>query len=221
MTEWASTPAIEVDNLSIRYGSVQAVETVSFAVREGQQLTLLGPSGCGKTSTLRAVAGLETPTSGVIRAGGKPIYDSTLGINVPTEQRGMSMVFQSYAIWPHMTVFDNVAYGLRVALAVPNRPSTFVEDVHAHPSPEFAAPPATRAGRIAQCKAGDDVGSPADAGEVDIALDPAVDVIVAVRGQRAAGRENGPKRAKDRACVPARDPPSRRAPDIWRWCRTQ
>ncbi|MGD9806866.1 MAG: ABC transporter ATP-binding protein, partial [Hyphomicrobiaceae bacterium] len=77
-------------------------------------LTLLGPSGCGKTSTLRAVAGLETPTSGVIRVGGKPIYDSRLGANVPAERRGMSMVFQSYAIWPHMTVFDNVAYGLRV-----------------------------------------------------------------------------------------------------------
>jgi ABC-type Fe3+/spermidine/putrescine transport system ATPase subunit len=114
MTEAASTPAIEVENLSIRYGNVTAVETVSFAVREGQQLTLLGPSGCGKTSTLRAIAGLETPTSGIIRIGGKPIYDSSLGVNVPAEQRGMSMVFQSYAIWPHMTVFDNVAYGLRV-----------------------------------------------------------------------------------------------------------
>lgn len=114
MTGPTSTPAIEVENLSIRYGSVVAVETVNFAVPEGQQLTLLGPSGCGKTSTLRAVAGLETPISGVIRVGGKAIYDSTLGVNVPTEQRGMSMVFQSYAIWPHMTVFDNVAYGLRV-----------------------------------------------------------------------------------------------------------
>ena len=114
MTAPASTPAIEVENLSIRYGSVIAVETVSFAVPEGQQLTLLGPSGCGKTSTLRAVAGLETPTSGVIRIDGKPIFDSKQGVNVPAEQRGMSMVFQSYAIWPHMTVFDNVAYGLRV-----------------------------------------------------------------------------------------------------------
>jgi iron(III) transport system ATP-binding protein len=117
MTAPASIPAIEVENLSIRYGSVTAVETVSFAVRQGQQLTLLGPSGCGKTSTLRAVAGLETPTAGVIRIAGKPIYDSKQGVNVPAEQRGMSMVFQSYAIWPHMTVFDNVAYGLRVRKA--------------------------------------------------------------------------------------------------------
>jgi iron(III) transport system ATP-binding protein len=114
MTAPASTSAIEVESLSIRYGNVTAVETVSFTVSEGQQLTLLGPSGCGKTSTLRAVAGLETPTSGIIRVGGKPIFDSKQGVNVPAEQRGMSMVFQSYAIWPHMTVFDNVAYGLRV-----------------------------------------------------------------------------------------------------------
>jgi iron(III) transport system ATP-binding protein len=106
--------AIEVENLSIHYGNVSAVEEVSFSVAAGQQLTLLGPSGCGKTSTLRAVAGLEKPTAGAIRIAGRAMFDSTRGINVPAEQRGMSMVFQSYAIWPHMTVFDNVAYGLRV-----------------------------------------------------------------------------------------------------------
>jgi ABC-type Fe3+/spermidine/putrescine transport system ATPase subunit len=109
-----SVPAIEVERLSIRYGSVAAVDTVSFAVSPGQQLTLLGPSGCGKTSTMRAVAGLEKPSSGVVRVGGRPMFDAATGTNVPAEQRGMSMVFQSYAIWPHMTVFDNVAYGLRV-----------------------------------------------------------------------------------------------------------
>src|SRR6185503_3088160 len=109
-----SAPAIAVENLSIRYGTVTAVETISFTVDAGQQLTLLGPSGCGKTSTLRAVAGLERPTSGAIRIGGRAVYDRAAGINVRTEQRGMSMVFQSYAIWPHMTVFENVAYGLRV-----------------------------------------------------------------------------------------------------------
>jgi iron(III) transport system ATP-binding protein len=110
----SGAPAIEVANLSIRYGSVTAVESVSFAVEAGHQLTLLGPSGCGKTSTMRAVAGLEKPTSGGIRIGGRTIFDSAKGVNIPAEQRGMSMVFQSYAIWPHMTVFDNVAYGLRV-----------------------------------------------------------------------------------------------------------
>jgi iron(III) transport system ATP-binding protein len=114
MSQTASAPAIEVEKLSIRYGGVTAVETVSFVVQPGQQLTLLGPSGCGKTSTLRAVAGLETPTAGTIRINGKAVYDAQRGIAVPAEQRGMSMVFQSYAIWPHMTVFDNVAYGLRV-----------------------------------------------------------------------------------------------------------
>ena len=114
MQNQPSAPAIEVEDLSIRYGQVTAVGGISFSAASGQQLTLLGPSGCGKTSTLRAVAGLERPTSGAIRIGGKTVYDSGKNVNVPAEQRGMSMVFQSYAIWPHMTVFENVAYGLRV-----------------------------------------------------------------------------------------------------------
>jgi len=111
MTE---APHIEVERLDIRYGSVLAVRGVSFEVRAGEQLTLLGPSGCGKTTTLRAIAGLERPSAGAIRIGGQTVYSSTQGVNVPAEKRGLSMVFQSYAIWPHMTVFDNVAYGLRV-----------------------------------------------------------------------------------------------------------
>ncbi len=110
----ATRAHIEVENLEVRYGSVTAVEGVSFEVRPGEQLTLLGPSGCGKTTTLRAIAGLERPTSGAIRIGGNSVYASAARINVPAEKRGLSMVFQSYAIWPHMTVFDNVAYGLRV-----------------------------------------------------------------------------------------------------------
>ena len=83
-------------------------------MRWGEHLTLLGPSGCGKTITLRAIAGLEQPSAGEIRIGGQVVYSSTQRVNVPAEKRGVSMVFQSYAIWPHMTVFDNVAYGLRV-----------------------------------------------------------------------------------------------------------
>ncbi|MBV8792033.1 MAG: ABC transporter ATP-binding protein [Pseudolabrys sp.] len=110
-------PHIEVENLEIRYGGVQAVRGVSFSVMPGEQLTLLGPSGCGKTTTLRAVAGLEQPSAGEIRIDGKPVYSSAGRINVPAEKRGLSMVFQSYAIWPHMSVFDNVAYGLRVRKA--------------------------------------------------------------------------------------------------------
>jgi len=105
---------IEVKDLVVRYGHVTAVAGVSFSVRPGEQLTLLGPSGCGKTTTLRAVAGLEPPTSGEIVIGGTPVFSSAKRINVLAERRGLSMVFQSYAIWPHMTVFDNVAYGLRV-----------------------------------------------------------------------------------------------------------
>jgi ABC-type Fe3+/spermidine/putrescine transport system ATPase subunit len=105
---------IEVENLEIHYGPVAAVGPVSFTVMPGQQVTLLGPSGCGKTTTLRAIAGLERPSAGTIRIGGQTVYASANGINVPAEKRGLSMVFQSYAIWPHMTVFENVAYGLRV-----------------------------------------------------------------------------------------------------------
>lgn len=105
---------IEVDALRIQYGPVVAVHDVSFAVQPGEQLTLLGPSGCGKTTTLRALAGLERPSSGTIRIGGRVVYSSAQHIDIPAEKRGLSMVFQSYAIWPHMTVFDNVAYGLRV-----------------------------------------------------------------------------------------------------------
>ena len=105
---------IEVKDLVIRYGEAVAVNGVSFTVDRGEHVTLLGPSGCGKTTTLRAIAGLEQPASGSIRIDGHAMYDASERRNIPTEQRGVSMVFQSYAVWPHMTVFDNVAYGLRV-----------------------------------------------------------------------------------------------------------
>src|SRR5262249_54280688 len=105
---------IEVNDLVIRYGDMVAVNGVSFEVGRGEHVTLLGPSGCGKTTTLRAIAGLEQPVSGSIRIDGQAMYDAAQRRNIPTEQRGVSMVFQSYAVWPHMTVFDNVAYGLRV-----------------------------------------------------------------------------------------------------------
>jgi iron(III) transport system ATP-binding protein len=114
MQDSALTPEIEVEDLVVRYGAVAAVGPVSFTVELGEQLTLLGPSGCGKTTTLRAIAGLERPSAGAIRIRGETMYDEAHGINLPAERRGLSMVFQSYAIWPHMTVFENVAYGLRV-----------------------------------------------------------------------------------------------------------
>jgi len=105
---------LEVDGIAVRYGPVVAVDDVSFRVERGEHLTLLGPSGCGKTTTLRAIAGLETPSAGRIVIDGAPVCDVAARHNVPPEKRGLSMVFQSYAIWPHMTVFENVAFGFRV-----------------------------------------------------------------------------------------------------------
>lgn len=105
---------VDVRDLVVKYGEVTAVSGVSLQIKAGEFLTLLGPSGCGKTTILRAIAGLERPTSGTIEIDGRIVYSSKEGIDVPAESRNMSMVFQSYAIWPHMTVFENVVYGLRV-----------------------------------------------------------------------------------------------------------
>ena len=112
---------IDVENLTVRYGTAAAVAGVSFKVRPGEQLTLLGPSGCGKTTTLRAIAGLERPSAGLIRIGGATVYSSDEGVNVPAEKRGLSMVFQSYAIWPHMSVYQNAAFPLQVRRHKPDR----------------------------------------------------------------------------------------------------
>jgi ABC-type Fe3+/spermidine/putrescine transport system ATPase subunit len=105
---------IEVRDLWVSYGGDPVVKGVSFTIPRGQQLSLLGPSGCGKTTTLRCIAGLETPLSGEILIDGETVYSSTRGINVATEKRQLSLMFQSYAIWPHMTVRQNVAYALKV-----------------------------------------------------------------------------------------------------------
>jgi iron(III) transport system ATP-binding protein len=94
---------------------VHAVDGISLSIESGKLITLLGPSGCGKTTTLRCLAGLERPESGRIVIGNKTMFDSDAGIFVPASDRGIGMVFQSYAIWPHMTVFENVAFPLRVA----------------------------------------------------------------------------------------------------------
>ena len=91
------------------------VRDVSFELRPGTFFTLLGPSGCGKTTTLRCVAGLERPDAGLISVEDRVLFDSARGVSVPLNQRGIGMVFQSYAIWPHMTVFENIAFPLRVA----------------------------------------------------------------------------------------------------------
>ena len=109
-----SDPRIEVSGLTVRYNDVVAVNNIDFAIQPGELVTLLGPSGCGKTTTLRAIAGLEDPSAGVIRLNNETVYSSAQRRNIPSEKRGLSMVFQSYAIWPHMTVAENVAYGLNV-----------------------------------------------------------------------------------------------------------
>ncbi|MDQ7858858.1 MAG: ABC transporter ATP-binding protein [Armatimonadota bacterium] len=104
-----------LEGLSKAYGAVWAVRDVSLAVADGEFVTLLGPSGCGKTTTLRMVAGFIRPTAGRIVLDGRLLSAVEGHVMVPPERRGMGMVFQSYAVWPHMTVFDNVAYPLRVA----------------------------------------------------------------------------------------------------------
>ncbi len=96
-------------------GRVLAVNDISFRVKEGELFTLLGPSGCGKTTTLRSVAGLESPDRGTIRVDGNTLYADDRGVNVPANRRKLGMVFQSYAIWPHMTVYKNVSFPLEVA----------------------------------------------------------------------------------------------------------
>jgi iron(III) transport system ATP-binding protein len=110
---------IGIDNLRVRFdsdkGVVDAVQGVTINVKAGEFYTLLGPSGCGKTTTLRCLAGLETPTGGSITIGGTVVHDSERGLTVPTHKRDIAMVFQSYAIWPHLTVFENVAFPLREA----------------------------------------------------------------------------------------------------------
>ena len=113
----AAAAYIEVRGLTAAYGDKVVVKNISFAVASGEHLSLLGPSGCGKSTTLRCIAGLETPVAGEIIIDGTPVFSSAKRINVPTEKRNLSMVFQSYAIWPHMTVFENVAYSLRVQRA--------------------------------------------------------------------------------------------------------
>src|SRR3981081_3367525 len=95
--------------------TVNAVDGVSLGIETGKLITLLGPSGCGKTTTLRCLAGLERPESGRIVIANRPVFDSAKGIFIPASDRGVGMVLQSYAIWPHMTVFENVAFPLRVA----------------------------------------------------------------------------------------------------------
>src|SRR5258708_24275952 len=107
-----SVPRFVLDNVSCAFGSVIAVDHLSLAIMPGEFVSLLGPSGCGKTSTLRMIAGFLEPSSGTIAMDGD-VISSPRG-SLPPERRQMSMIFQSYAIWPNMTVAENVAFGLRL-----------------------------------------------------------------------------------------------------------
>ena len=105
-------PKIELKHVNKRWGGFYAVEDLNLSIDDAAFVTLLGPSGCGKTTTLRMIAGLETPTSGRIEIGDTVVFDSELGINIPPNKRKVGFLFQNYALWPNMTVYDNIAFGL-------------------------------------------------------------------------------------------------------------
>ena len=105
-------PEIKLRNVTKRWGKFYAVENLSMDIEDNSFITLLGPSGCGKTTTLRMIAGLETPTSGQITIGDKVVFDSEQGINIPANKRKVGFLFQNYALWPNMTVYQNIAFGL-------------------------------------------------------------------------------------------------------------
>src|SRR6185437_9304337 len=105
---------LTVSDLHLKYGDSPILKGVSMELNRGEVVSLLGPSGSGKTTLLRAVAGLEAPTRGTIAIGAKKVFDGAAGVDIPAEARNLGLVFQSYALWPHKTVSDNVAFGLRL-----------------------------------------------------------------------------------------------------------
>ena len=105
-------PEIFLKNVSKHFGKVVAVDKLNLQILSNAFLTLLGPSGCGKTTILRMIAGLETPTAGQITIGNKVVFDADQGINLPPNKRDVGFLFQNYALWPHMTVYQNIAFGL-------------------------------------------------------------------------------------------------------------
>jgi iron(III) transport system ATP-binding protein len=120
--------AIRVAGLRKLFGDTPAVDDVSFEVESGSILTLLGPSGCGKTTTLRMIAGLERPDAGEVRVGDRLVTSASEGVHLPPDKRRMGMVFQSYAIWPHMNVFENIAFPLRGRLRGARMPEAEIRD---------------------------------------------------------------------------------------------
>jgi ABC-type sugar transport system ATPase subunit len=105
-------PEIKLEHVTKRWGKFYAVDDLDLVIEDNAFVTLLGPSGCGKTTTLRMIAGLETPTSGRITIGDQVVFDSDLGINIPANKRKVGFLFQNYALWPNMTVYQNISFGL-------------------------------------------------------------------------------------------------------------
>ena len=106
-------PEIILKNLTKRWNGFYAVDNLNLVIEDNSFITLLGPSGCGKTTTLRMIAGLETPTEGSIQIGGVTVFDSEKGINIPANKRKVGFLFQNYALWPNMTVYENISFGLK------------------------------------------------------------------------------------------------------------
>ncbi len=105
-------PRITLEHINKRWNKFYATDDVSMVIEDNAFVTLLGPSGCGKTTILRMIAGLETPTTGKITIGDRVVFDSDMGINIPANKRKVGFLFQNYALWPNMTVHDNIAFGL-------------------------------------------------------------------------------------------------------------
>ncbi|MBQ2528362.1 MAG: ABC transporter ATP-binding protein, partial [Spirochaetales bacterium] len=105
-------PEIKLEHINKRWNKFYAVDDLNLTIENNAFVTLLGPSGCGKTTTLRMIAGLETPTDGKITIGDRVVFDSKMGINVPPNKRKVGFLFQNYALWPNMTVYQNISFGL-------------------------------------------------------------------------------------------------------------
>lgn len=105
-------PRIELKGITKMFGKVAAVKDLNLVIEDREFVTLLGPSGCGKTTTLRMISGLETPTSGEIVIDGKVVFSSEKQLNLSPDKRDVGLLFQNYALWPHMTVYQNIAFGL-------------------------------------------------------------------------------------------------------------
>jgi len=120
---------LEATDITKTFGDEVAVDGLSIEVEQGEFVSLLGPSGCGKTTTLRSIAGLEKPDSGQITLDGEVVYDSETGVMKEPEERDIGMVFQSYAVWPHMTVYENVAFPLEMVKVPKEERKSRVHDI--------------------------------------------------------------------------------------------